>query len=78
MKYQGILVTAVWLVFAAQSVLAQSSTDDQEIRAIVKGFSDIWARADIKAFERLLTEDAGWVVRLHSLLNSHKHESVEV
>ena len=30
---------------------------------MIEGFSAIWARADVKVFEQLLTEDADWVVR---------------
>ena len=35
---------------------------------MLEGFSAIWARADVKAFEQLLTEDADWVVRSGSYL----------
>jgi len=51
------------IVLAAVVSVDAQTADEQAIRAMIKGFSDIWARADVKAFEQLLTEDADWVVR---------------
>lgn len=40
------LAVALGLVLASASAFAQNSDDELQIRAIIAGFSDIWARAD--------------------------------
>jgi uncharacterized protein (TIGR02246 family) len=67
------LAVALGLVLASASAFAQNSDAEQQIRAIIAGFSDIWARADLSAFENLLTEDADWVVRGGTFLEGRPH-----
>jgi uncharacterized protein (TIGR02246 family) len=46
----------------------QQTDDERAIRDRLVGFSPIWEKADINAFERLLTEDAEWVTRTGTYL----------
>jgi uncharacterized protein (TIGR02246 family) len=59
---------AFCLLGVASSVFARNASDDAQIRVVVSSFSDIWARADIRGFESLLTEDVEWVVRSGTFL----------
>jgi uncharacterized protein (TIGR02246 family) len=63
------LVAIVSLLFANSSGAQVATNDERTIQSIITGFSDIWAKADVDAFEGLLTEDAEWVVRSGTLLD---------
>ena len=73
MRNRVILLAAFGLILATGSLEAQLSREgEQDIRSMLTGFSDIWARADIKAFEQLLTEDAEWVTRTGTFLKGRR------
>ena len=59
-----MLVALIGLMLLPGSPVAQTRSDDEEtIRNVLNGFSRIWDQADIKAFDRLLVDNAQWVTR---------------
>ncbi len=69
MRFCATALCSFSLILAGVSLNAQQDRqDEQTILGIIRGFSDIWARADVKAFEQLLTDDAAWVVRSGTFL----------
>ena len=68
MKRSVAALVAVLCLGVSPSVVAQSA-DQEAIQAIITSFSDIWARADVQAFENLFTEDAEFVNRSGVFLN---------
>jgi uncharacterized protein (TIGR02246 family) len=69
MRCFAVSLATISLMLIGTSATAQeSSEDERQIRAIITDFSDVWARADVQAFESLLTEDAEWVVRSGTFL----------
>jgi uncharacterized protein (TIGR02246 family) len=64
----AVIATLPLLIVTGYLSAQESVNDEREIQAIITGFSDIWARADVRAFENLLTEDAEWVVRSGTFL----------
>jgi uncharacterized protein (TIGR02246 family) len=64
MTRPAMFVVLFGLMALAGSPVAQARPNDEEaIQKVLSGFSRIWDQADVKAFERLLAEDAQWVTR---------------
>jgi uncharacterized protein (TIGR02246 family) len=58
----ALLSTATFLILAAPAVAATlSKEDDQGIRKTVMGIEESWNTHDMKAFAKLLREDAEWI-----------------
>lgn len=55
------VLTAAFLTWTPQSSAALSKEDDQGIRRTIMGIEETWNAHDMKAFAKLLREDAEWI-----------------